>query len=76
MVVWGQTVLKSSLAGLAFVVFWLVCFTLTGLAILTALLDLWSVRRSQRQEQRELIERTLAEARARAAATKSDGSPE
>lgn len=60
MLVWGQTVLKPRLGqGLAFVLDWLACFMFTGLAILTALLDLWIVRHRSREAQRELLRKTI-----------------
>jgi hypothetical protein len=61
MLIWGQTLLKPHLRGLVFVVYWLGCFAFTGLALLTALLDLWIVRLRSRRERRELLERTLGE---------------
>jgi hypothetical protein len=55
----GQTFLQADLGrGLAFLVFWLICFVFTALAIFTALLDLWVVRRRARQEQRNLMAET------------------
>ncbi len=51
MLVWGQTVLKSYLAGWWFLMYWLVCFMFTGLAMLVALLDIWVVRRRIRETQ-------------------------
>ena len=57
MLIWGQTVLKSCLQGVWFLLYWLVCFVLTGLAILAALLDMRATRRRTREEQRDLIER-------------------
>ena len=60
MLVWGQTVLKPRLGqGIAFVLYWLACFAFTGLAILTALLDFWIVRRRSRVAQRELLRKTI-----------------
>lgn len=61
MLIWGQTVLKPHLRGLVFIAYWLGCFAFTGMAMLTALLDLWIVRTRSRRERRELIERTLGE---------------
>ncbi len=58
MLIWGQTVLRSSLHGLGFVFYWMGCFGLTGLAIVTALQDLRATRRRSRTERRELLERT------------------
>ncbi|MBI5383697.1 MAG: hypothetical protein HZA90_03320 [Verrucomicrobia bacterium] len=58
MLIWGQTVLKPYLTGFLFLLYWALCFVLTGLAIITALLDMRATRRRIRREQRELIERT------------------
>ncbi len=58
MVIWGQTVLKPHLTGLWYVGYWIVCLGFTGLALLTALLDLWIIRHRLRQEQRDLLRRT------------------
>jgi len=59
MLICGQTVLKGRLGALAFIAYWLVCFGLTGLAILVALLDARALQRRTRQEQRDLFEATL-----------------
>ncbi len=58
---WGLTVLKPHLKGLWFIGYWLACFVFTGLALLTAMLDLWVVRRRARRQQRELFERTMGD---------------
>ena len=59
MLIWGLTVLSGRLEGLTFVIYWLVCFAFTGLALLTALLDLMIVRHRQREEQRDLIVKAI-----------------
>jgi membrane protein implicated in regulation of membrane protease activity len=59
MLLCGQTVLKARLGALAFIAYWLVCFGLTGLAILIALLDVRALQRRSRQQQRDLFETTL-----------------
>ena len=59
MLICGQTVLKARLVALAFIAYWLVCFGLTGLAILIALLDARALQRRTRQQQRELFDTTL-----------------
>ena len=59
MLICGQTVLKGRLGALVFIAYWLVCFGLTGLAILVALLDARALQRRTRQEQRDLFEATL-----------------
>ena len=59
MLIGGQTVLKARLDGLMFLFYWLACFGFTMAAIFIALLDVRAVRRRNRDEQRELIHRTL-----------------
>ena len=59
--VWGQTVLRDSLRGTAFLVYWGFCFFLTLAAIVTALLDLRVTRKRAQREHEELIRRTLTE---------------
>jgi|ERR1043165_947013 hypothetical protein len=66
MLILGQTVFKSALDGMAFVVYWLVCLCFTSAAIVIALMDLRSVRRQTREEARELLEKTLEEIERRA----------
>jgi hypothetical protein len=61
MLISGQTVLKGRLGALAFIVYWLFCFGLTGLAILIALLDARALQLRTRREQRDLFEATLKE---------------
>ena len=55
----GETILKSNLQGLAFLLYWLLCLVLTGAAIIIAWVDASAVRRKGRREARELVERTL-----------------
>ncbi|GEM_PF-1551416 len=59
MVVWGQTALKPALQGLEFILYWAVCMCLTFLALMTALLDLWIVRRRGREQKKKLVRDTL-----------------
>lgn len=61
MLIWGQTLLKPVLDGWLFIVYWTFCFIFTFGAIVIALLDIRALRRRTRREQRELLERTLAE---------------
>ena len=61
MLIWGQTILKPHLEGLGFVLYWLACMTFTGLALVTALLDIWAVRRRTREQQRDLLQRIFDE---------------
>ena len=55
----GETLLKGRLAGFSFLIYWLVCFVLTTLAIIIAFLDVRALQRRIHQEQRELLETTL-----------------
>ena len=61
MLVGGETMLSERLRSQPweFVLFWLACFVLVGLALLMALLDMAAVRRRVRREERELVENTL-----------------
>jgi len=59
MLVLGLTVLAPRLRGVTFLTYWLGCLGLTGLAALTALLDLWATGRRVRQAQQELLFRTI-----------------
>ena len=68
MLICGLTVLEGRLGYLAFFAYWLVCFGLTGLAILVALVDARALRHRIRQQQRELFDATLKEIEAEAKA--------
>ena len=59
MLICGQTFLKTVLSGGVFLLYWLVCFLLTGMAVLVALLDFRALRYRVHKEQRELLETTL-----------------
>jgi hypothetical protein len=61
MLVLGETLLRQSLAKVPFILYWMVCFVCTGLAILFAFLDVAGVQRQAREEQRELLEKTIQE---------------
>ena len=65
MLLLGQTRLEGRLTGLGFVGYWLLCLVLTLLAMLTALVDVFAVRRESRERQRELIESTIEEIQVR-----------
>ena len=62
MLIWGETLLKPFLTGILFIFYWLACFVFTCSSIVIALLDVRAVRRRIQAEQRDLIQRTLAEA--------------
>jgi hypothetical protein len=51
----GQTVLRGSLEGITFIVYWLACLGLVTLALLTALLDALIIRQQTRRQQLDLL---------------------
>jgi len=59
MLICGRTVLMTRLRDLTFIAYWLVCFALTGMAIVVAFLDARALQRQTRQQQRDLFETTL-----------------
>ena len=61
MLILGQTVLQGTLRGVGFLIYWLVCLGLTGVAVLVALVDARAVRSELKRENRELIEQTVKE---------------
>ena len=61
MLIWGQTILLPYLHGVVFVLYWFLCFSFTIAAVFIALLDVRAVRRRIRDEQADLIQRTIAE---------------
>ena len=61
MLVWGQTVLKSQLTGLGYLLYWTVCICFTLFAIATALVDILLVRRKHRKERKHLIQETFTD---------------
>ncbi len=75
MLVCGQTVLRGKLGGTAFVAYWCLCFGLTFLAMIVALLDARALQRRMRHEQRDLLESTLAEIQREAANRKGQSPP-
>jgi len=66
MLVAGETLLKGHLRGIGFLVYWGGCFALTGVAFLIAFLDVLTLRRRLREEQRELLDKTLRKIEAEA----------
>jgi len=73
MLICGETVLEQRLANLAFICYWLVCFGLTCLAVLIALLDARALRRRTSREHRELFQATLKNIQAEARPRKTEG---
>lgn len=59
MLVLGETLLRRSLSNVSFVLYWLICLVCTALAILFAFLDVTGIQRQAREEQRELLEKTI-----------------
>ena len=74
MLIGGETVLKGKLDGLAFIIYWLVCFGFTGLAIVIAILDARALQHRIHQEQHDLFDTTLKqiETEAKAKPRRSD----
>jgi hypothetical protein len=59
MLIAGLTFLERHLKGRAFLIYWEICFGLTGLGGLVALLDLLVVRWQVRREQKAFVENTI-----------------
>jgi hypothetical protein len=57
----GLSVLRERLTGLAFLVYWMVCYLFTVLAIGMAILEAVAIRRRAREERKELIRRTFGQ---------------
>jgi hypothetical protein len=57
----GDSVLKGSQNPFLFLAYWLVCFVLTGVAVLVAFRDVRALHERTRLENRELLESTLKE---------------
>lgn len=76
MLILGETVLRHSLAKVPFVLYWMVCFVFTALAILFSFLDVAGVQRQARAQQRELLERTIGDIVRQKQARDSGSEPE
>jgi len=61
MLLLGETVLRQSLSKVPFILYWMACFVFTGMAIIFAFLDVAGVQRQAREQQRELLEKTIHE---------------
>jgi hypothetical protein len=59
MVILGMTAFASRLKGYDFLAYWTVCFGLTSVAAVLALLDMLVIKRQSRKAQRDLIEEAL-----------------
>jgi hypothetical protein len=76
MLIVGETALRQSLSKGAFVVYWMVCFIFTALAILFSFLDVAGVQRQARAQQRELLEKTISEIARQKDAKRSGAKPD
>ena len=61
MLVVGETVLSHRLGESQFLIYWLVCFAFTALAMWIAFLDVAALRQRMRSERRTLLEQMLEE---------------
>jgi len=61
MLILGETLLRSSLRNVPFIIYWMVCIMITFLAIVFAFLDVAGVQRQAKEQQRELLEKTIKE---------------
>jgi hypothetical protein len=68
----GETLLKSQLAGVGLIVYWIVCLVLTALAAGAAIVDAARVGRESREAQRSLLETTLREVEREREARRND----
>lgn len=57
--VWGQTVFRDRLKGVAFLLYWFCCFLFTIAAIVVALMDVRATRKRAQREHQDLVQRTL-----------------
>ena len=62
MLVSGTTFLAEKLSSVGFIVYWLICFVLTGFAAIIALAEMFLLRRKLRREQLDLLEKALKNA--------------
>jgi hypothetical protein len=61
MLVLGETLLHSYLSKISFIVYWTACFVFTAMAVLFSFLDVAGVQRQAREQQRDLLEKTIEE---------------
>src|SRR5215831_13860360 len=77
MLVLGETVLNHRLSELVFLLYWIICFVLTCMAIGCAFLDVRAMQQTVRKEQRSLLDETMREiegdARAKKQRTRRNG---
>ena len=60
MVIGGITVFASGLKDIRFIIYWLICAGLTGLAALIAVMEIFSIRRQSRELEKKLVKETLS----------------
>jgi hypothetical protein len=77
MLVCGQTVLQGQLKPWLFVIYWPLCFVLTGLAVIAAIRDVRALQERARREQKDLLENTLRdiETEAKSKGRRNNGTP-
>ena len=73
MVILGQTALRDRLRGVDFVFYWMACIIMTGLAVLTAILDFRALVRRSYKEQHDLLASTIQDIEKDAGAVKRHG---
>ena len=73
MLVLGETLLQGKLSGGLLLVYWLVCFFFTGLAMLVAFRDARALLQRTGREQRDLLENTLEDIKSDARARRKRG---
>ena len=76
LIIVGQTVWRDRLSGMGFLIFWLSCFLSAILAAVCALLDLWTIRRETRLENRRLFHETLKKIQVTTSDSDSDSDSE
>lgn len=59
----GQTILKSSLLGKSYIIYWCVCMFFTTLSLYLALVELRTINMESRKEFKDLLDKTLDEIR-------------
>lgn len=59
----GQTLLEGRLTGLGFLVYWMACFALTGVAVFIAVWDARAVARETLKEHRAILNDAIRELR-------------
>jgi len=76
MLICGETVLQGRLKPFDFIIYWLLCFVLTGVAMIVAFRDLRALQHRTRQQQRDLLQNTLKEIETEARRREQAAEPE